>query len=315
MTCQEIDQSLALYSYDELDAGGRAAVEEHLASCERCRGALDQLRGLRGLLAEHPPAEPPPDLAVRCRQRLEDALDREQVGWRALLRSWFGLATAHPARAMSAVTLVAFGFSLGWLLRPRVAGPPAPAAANTAQAGMAGTLGGARINSISQVAPDPETGQVHITLNAEKRVTVEGSLDDPQVRQVLVYTLRSYDNPGIRLDTLSALTNGSSDPAVRSALFYVLGHDENAGVRLEALHTVSKTSWSPEVAQAFLETAEKDANPGVRGAAIDELVQHGPVPGDPGLVAALQRLASQDSDRYVRIKSRAALQQMGQPPF
>jgi hypothetical protein len=316
MTCQEIDQSLALYLYDELSAADHEAAGEHLACCERCREALDQLRRLDGLLAKHPPAEPPPDLLVRCRQRLEEALDREQVGWRALLHSWFGMAAAHPARAMTAVTLVAFGFSLGWLVRPRIGAVPAPAATNTATAGMmGGTLGGARINSISEVAPDPDTGKLHITLNAEKRVTVEGSLDDPQVRQVLVYTLRSYDNPGIRLDTLTAMGNGGSDPAIRDALLYAMVHDSNAGVRLQALHTADKSKWAPEIAQAFLEAAQNDSNPGVRGAAIDALVQHVSAGRNQELVPALQRLAEDDSDRYVRLKSQTALQQLGQPPF
>jgi HEAT repeats/Putative zinc-finger len=316
MTCQQLDQSLALYAYGELSAAERGALEEHLASCERCRRTLAELRGLDGLLAEHRAAEPPPDLLVRCRQQLEDTLDREQTGWRALLRSWFGLPTVRPARAMTAATFVALGFSLGWLLRPRVAAVPAQPATNTAAAGMTGgALGGARISSISQVAPDPETGQLHITLNAEKRVTVEGSLDDPQVRQVLIYTLRSYDNPGIRLDTLTAMGDGGSDPAVHEALLYALVHDSNAGVRLQALHTAAKSKWAPELAQALVEAAEKDSNAGVRGAAIDVLVQHVSAGRDQDLVPALERLAAEDSDRHVRLKSQAALQQLGQPPF
>jgi hypothetical protein len=320
MTCQEIDQSLALYGYGELGAAEREAVEEHLASCERCRQAMVELRGLQGLLAQHAPAGPPPDLLVRSRLCLEEALDREQTSWRALVRSWFEVATAHPARVMSALTLVAFGFSVGWLLRPRVVTQPAEPGASSPSAGTAamtgGTLGGARISSISQVAPDPETGQLHITLNAEKGMTLEGSLDDPQVRQVLVYTLKSYDNPGIRLDTLNAIgSDGGGDPVVRDALLYALEHDSNAGVRLQALHTAARSKWAPETAQALLEAAEKDSNAGVRGAAVDALVQHVSEDHDQGLVPALEKLASQDSDRYVRLKSETALQQLGQPPF
>jgi len=319
MTCQEIDQSLALYAYGELSEAERTSVEEHLVSCERCRHTMAELRGLENLLAEHPPVEPPPDLLVRSRLRLEEALDHEQVSWRALIRSWFGVATAHPAQVMTAFTLVAFGFSIGWLLRPRVAairmasGAPATTANTAAMTG--GTLGGAQISSISQVAPDPETGQLHITLNAEKHMTLEGSLDDPQVRQVLVYTLKSYDNPGIRLDTLNAIGNSGSDPTFRDVMLYALEHDSNAGVRLQALHTAVKSKWVPELGQALVEAAEKDSNPGVRGAAVDALVQHMSADHDQDMVPALQRLATEDSDRYVRLKSETALQQVGQPPF
>jgi hypothetical protein len=322
MSCQEVDQSLVLYLYDELGADQRAALESHLASCEACRQSLEQSRGLIDLLREQPAVNPAPDLLVHCRQRLEEALDQEQMGWRALFRAWLPpAAAAHPARAVTAFTLIALGFSLGWIIRPRVgalAGRPQGGAASLATSQMAGgDLGGARINSISQVEPDPETGKVQITLNAEKRVTMEGSLDNPHIRDVMVYALKSYDNPGIRLDTLSALSKNSKDPMVRDALLYALEHDKNAGVRLEALRTVSKDAWSSDAAHAFLGAAENDDNLGVREAAIDSLVSHIPaqVGGDDDLVPGLQHLATEDSDRYVRVKSIEALQQMGQQPF
>jgi len=324
MTCQEVDQSLAPYIYDELRSQERAALEAHLASCENCRRTLEQTRGLVELIRQQPVQEPTPDLLVHCRQRLEESLDREQLGWRALIRAWLPpAAAANPARAVSALTLIALGFSLGWIIRPKVGTTvsPTPGAPTTvAPAQMTGSeLRGARINSISQVAPDPETGKVQITLNAEKRVTMEGSLDDPHLRDVMVYALKSYDNPGIRLDTLSALRKNSSDPTVRDALLYALEHDKNAGVRLEALRTVSKDGWNTDVAHAFMTAAERDENLGVREAAIDTLVSHvspeGESEGEEDLVPALQRLASQDTDRYVRIKSIEALHQMGQPPF
>jgi HEAT repeats/Putative zinc-finger len=321
VNCQDFNQNLALYDYGELPQDERAALEEHLAGCEHCRNLLEQSRSFGDLINQYraQPPEPLPSLLVECRQRLEIALDREQTGWRALIRAWLPpAAAAHPARAMTALTLVAVGFSFGWLLRPRVqtsiSSTPGPeAVTDVSPAQMAGgDLGSARINSISQVAPNPETGDVRITLNAEKRVTMEGSLDNPNIRQVMIYALKSYDNPGIRLDTLTALRKGGVDPTVRDALLYALEHDPNAGVRLEALRTVGNANWNIDVAHGFLQAAEKDENLGVREAAIDSLVSHVSTQGDEDLVPALQHLASEDSDRYVRIKALAALHQMGQ---
>lgn len=316
MTCNDFEQSLPLYLCGDLPGEERADFEAHLASCRHCQAAFEESRRLEELLAGRLQPEPTPDLLVRCRQKLEDALDREQLGWWALIRSWLPpAAAAHRARAMTAVTLVAFGFSLGWILRPRVATESSPPVTNIAPAQMTGgDLGGARINSISQVAPDPETGQVRITLNAERRVTMEGSLDDPRIRQVLVYAVKSYGNPGIRLDTLNALRQGGNDPAVLGALVYALRHDPNAGVRLEALRALRKTPWDEGVQQALAAAAEKDANLGVRGEAINGLVEHALSAQDESLVPTLRQLAAADSDRYVRIKSLTALHQMGQEP-
>ena len=318
MSCKDFEQALALYPYGELSGGERADFEAHLASCDGCRAALERSKRLENLLAGRTPPEPSPDLLVMCRQRLEEGLDREQLGWRALLRNWLPPAAAqHPARAMTALTLVALGFSLGWILRPRVRAVSPEPSANVGQAQMApaaADLGGARINSISQVAPDPETGQVRITLNAERRVTMEGSLDDPRIRQVLVYAVKSYGNPGIRLDTLNALRQGTSDPDVMGALVYALRHDANAGVRLEALRALRKTPWDEGVSQALAAAAQADANLGVRDEAINGLVERAVTARDQSLVPMLRQLATADSDRYVRIKSLAALRQMGQEP-
>ena len=320
MNCQDFNQSLALYDYGELRGDERAALEEHLAGCEQCRKLLEQSRSLSDLLSRYraEPAEPLPSLLVECRQRLEAVLDREQMGWRALLRAWLPpVAAAHPARAMTAFTLVALGFSIGWLLRPRVGSrtskpEPGPATTIVPAQVVGADLGSARINSISQVAPDPETGDVKITLNAERRVTMEGSLDNPNIRQVMLYALKSYDNPGIRLDTLNALRKGGMDPTLRDASLYLLEHDPNAGIRLQALQNVGKGDWNNDIAHGFLQAAEKDPNLGVREAAIDSLVSHMSAEGDEDLIPDLQRLASQDSDRYVRIKALAALHQAGQ---
>ena len=156
MTCNHFEQSLPLYLYGEMPDEERADFEAHLACCQRCRSSLEESMRFEELLAERPLPQPTPDLLVMCRQKLEDALDREQLGWRALIRSWLPPAAAHPARAMTAVTLVAFGFSLGWILRPRVGTVSSQPVTNVAPAQMTGgDLGGARINSISQVAPDP----------------------------------------------------------------------------------------------------------------------------------------------------------------
>ena len=313
MNCHTLEETLDLYLYDELPADDRAAVESHLAACAACQGKVASARKLHELMNQRRRIEPRPEVLVRCREALEEALDREQHGWRSLIREWIALPGGiHPSRAITALTLVVFGFGFGWVLRPRLhqVVTPAQPGANSAPRYAGADLG--RISSISQVDPNPQTGQVRITLNAERRVTLEGSLDDPRIRQVLVYAVKKYDNTGIRLDTLSALKNGSSHPAVREALLYALLHDPNAGVRLEALKTVQEMGWNTEVRGALLQAVRRDTNPGVRVTAIDELVNHALKNRDQELVPVLQNLSTTDSNSYVRLKAFAALQELEQ---
>lgn len=312
MKCKDWEQRVWLYLYDDLTPEERAGCEAHLAACEGCRTRLEETRRLHALLKECPSPEPTPELLVASRRGLEEALDREELGWRGLLRGWLpGFGPGLPGRAAAVVTLVVFGFGLGWTLRPRAA-KLQPAAGESMPASFAGAdLSDLRINSISQVSPDPRTGGVRIALNAERRVTLEGSLDDPRIRQVLVYAVKSYDNPGIRRDTLDVLRTQGDNPAVRAALLFAMRHDDNAGVRLEALSATRNMQCGRDVHQALLDALEHDSNVGARIAAVDTLMQHAEEEGpDVPVVAALEKLAAQEQNPSVRMKCLVALQKM-----
>ncbi len=304
MNCKQVDEKLSLYLYDELSAEERAGMEAHLAGCATCREEAAELERLRLVLDERPLRQPAPDLLVHCRSDLEEALDREDAGWRALVRGWFGQAPGQPAmRFASALAILVLGFSMGWTMQQRT-GAPEPA---TNQAGpwVGSDLADMRINGITEVSPDPRTGEVSVTLNAERQVTLEGSLDDPHIQQILLYAVKSYDNPGIRHETLEALSGRSSNPSVREALLHAARHDPNPGVRLEALEALRSSSDQPEVRAALFEVLKKDDNPGVRVATIDMLLEH----AEEEDVPTLRELAREHQNPYVRLKCAKALRE------
>ena len=303
MECKDLQKRLLAYLYEELPSEERTVCDAHLAQCTRCQSELESTRRLHHLLSERSAEEPSPALLVECREALSSALDREPAPGSLLarLRAWVSPLRPMPAfSAAGALTLLLFGFGLGWELRAR-ARPAQPGSSNIAASSFG--LENFRINGISRVAPDPQTGEVRITLDAERRVTLQGSLDDPRIQQVLVYAVKSYDNAGIRRDTLDALRPRASNPNFRQALLYAMRQDRNPGVRLEALDAVRGLEWDADTRRAFLDLLEHDANPGLRIAAIDELVKH----ADQEVLAALGQLAAKDSSRFVRLKCATAV--------
>lgn len=311
MDCQSVEEKLTLYFYDELAAEERAALEAHLAACARCAEAAAELRRLRAALGARPSREPSPELLVRCRWALDEALDREEEGWRGLVRSWLGPSPSRAAlRLSTALSVLLVGISLGWTLH-RSPAPRGPVGGTESNPWIGADLGDLRINGISQVTPDPQTGAVRITLDAQRRVTLEGSLDDPRIRQVLLSTVREYDNPGIRRDTLDALRAHSDNPEVRAALLYAMRNDANAGVRLEALEAAREMEWSPEVRLALLGTLRHDKNPGVRVAAINVLVEH----ADEDALPVFEELAANDPNPYVRLQCASAVRELKREKF
>jgi HEAT repeat protein len=157
-----------------------------------------------------------------------------------------------------------------------------------------------RINNISQVSSDPnKSGDVRITVNAERQMTLQGSLDNPRIRQVLIDAMTGYDNPGIRHDSMEVLSRHTDNPNVRSALLYAIQNDPNAGVRLDALQVVQGMDWSPEVQQTLVNILDHEKNQGIRVAAVDVIADH----ADRAALPALARWAANDSNRYVRMKA------------
>ena len=305
MKCQDIEQLSALYLWNELAPNERADLEAHVATCDACRMALEQAQNFEKALKASPKSELEPELLARCRMALDDALDREQLGWRALLRAWFWSSSPVTATRTAAFSaLLILGFGLGWTLRPRwgAVQPVTPASqASTFD------LNNYRVRGISQVAQDPQSGGVRITLDAERRMTLEGSLDDPRIRDVLVNVVKSYDNPGIRRETLDVLRADPEEPAIRAALMHAL-HDGNPGVRLAALATVNHMECGNDTHGELLKVAEKDPNVGVRTAAIDALLEHVEKEGPDEIVTAgFEKLSSADPEAAVRLRCLAAL--------
>jgi len=191
---------------------------------------------------------------------------------------------------------------------------------------------------------DGGQGNLQVHLRAEQPVVLSGSLDDSDMRRVLTYVVRNSDrfDAGVRLDCLDALKSRIHDEEVRDALLEAAHSDKNPAVRMKALESLREIASDEEVRDAVLETLQGDVNPGVRVEAINLLVrslevesaphatpmldmggadapviaQMAPtgIPDDASaqrVVRALEELQRHDPNRYVRIRSAAALRQIG----
>jgi tetratricopeptide (TPR) repeat protein len=125
-SCAKVDALLLDYAYGELEAGSRAKVGLHLASCERCRGALAEISGTRRLMQTLEPQPAPED-------GLESLLDFAQKAAKAQQapprRSWRWLVPAFSAGGLAlALLLVISGHNR---LAPSLSAVPAPQSAST----------------------------------------------------------------------------------------------------------------------------------------------------------------------------------------
>jgi hypothetical protein len=302
MKCEWVQTNGTLYLYDELPDDARHEVEQHLAKCPECTSELNSLRAFQSALTGLKGEDPSPSLLAASRMHLQEALESTQQsrGWSRLtmdLAGWMHQLRFSPALA---VVLLMIGFGGGIMASFKI---------NVVKPGTTATttpdMSTASIASISGITQDPTTNSVQIKYNKLVPDTAQGSLNDPQIQQLLLYAARNNYNSGVRLDSIDVLTQRPDDAQVREALIFALRYDKNPGVRLKALAGLRPYVKSDvRVRDVMLEALLRDTNSGVRTEAIRTLQ---PVTADSSVRATLLALAEKDSNKYIRNESRRVL--------
>lgn len=302
MNCDWVKENVALYVYDELADDARHEVEQHAKRCSGCAAELGEMKRFHQQMSEMPALEVTPNLLASARMELQEALeDAEQArGWRRFVfdpMSWLRAAQFSPALA-AVLLMVGFGTGVGTTYQLAKGGkvvPPAVAERHQ-EAAIAG------IRSISQ---DPGTNQVRIEYERTLPEQVQGPVEDPQIQQLLLMAARSNYNSGVRMDSIDLLKQKPDDGRVRESLIFSLRYDSNPGIRLKALEALTgEVKGDIRVRNAMVEALLNDNNAGVRTGALHALEQ---VRADTSVRQALQQLADEDPNQYIRQESRRVL--------
>jgi Putative zinc-finger len=343
--CSDMEELLVLSAAgQELDPAEQAEVSEHLAHCAACAASYEQETELLALISAQR-SEPDAALLARCRADLEDGLDRqEERGWlRRSLGTLVPTSWTSPRPAWSAAMLVIVGFSVGvfgprlFEHSPKVPSPSTPSVANATPAPdstgtnptdpsveQVNTSSGSpldlRTAEVAGINVLPSGGnqppEVEIPMTAQRPVTVQGTVDNDDVKRVLLYVLRNSDrfDADVRLSAVDLLRARNNDPEIRSVLCRSVHTDHNAAVRLKALEALNGAEPQDLVRETLLDALVDDRNPGVRVEAINALrsmASKGQVTSDDHLLAILRDRMQKDPNTYIRLQSAAAIRDLG----
>jgi len=298
MNCEWVKENIPSYLYDELGDDARHELEQHLARCAGCAAEAEAVRELKQAASALPRVEPTPNLLTASRMRLQESLEtvKQNSGWQRWVfdpGAWLQQVRFSPA--LAAAILMA-GFTGGALTAYRLAPRAEGNAVATSESSIAG------IRGISQ---EPGSNNVQVRYDRLVPESVQGSMDDPRIQQLLLYAARSNENSGLRMDSINLLTRRHDDTRVREALMYALRYDRNPGVRLKALDGLADyVSEDVRVRNAVLEALMQDSNPGVRIEAIRLLESVKP---DWSVRSAFRQLAEQDQNDFIRREARRVL--------
>jgi hypothetical protein len=337
-TCEGFGPRWTLFAAGELDAAEIAELNGHLLHCAHCNATLAQENALLALLSTNR-TEPDATLLAGCRASLEDALDQEEEhGWlRRTINTWMPGSWISPAPAWSAALLLLIGFSVG-ILGPRflrhspapnsasqpgisssastltaVANPDDPASSSLSTLDLH-TANFAGMNVFPSRNNEPP--QVELQLNTRQPITVQGTVNDDEVKSVLLYFLHNSQrfDADARMNAVELLRARNNDADVRAALCQTVHTDQNAAVRLKALEALDGAEPQDIIRQTLLDALVDDHNPGVRVEAINalrEMAAKGQVDSDDHLLAVLRDRVQKDPSTYIRLQSAAAIRDLG----
>ncbi len=314
--CEAAQLDIALAVYSELPDDANHRLEHHLAECGHCRQELEAVQGLRRAMSLYPMEEPSPNLLTRTRLRLEEALDAvPRSGWmtRIVDRLFNGIARVQSAPVMASAFLV-IGLSAGGFAGYRMGQKPvAVPSASTLQIAADPVAGQreAEISGIRAIEQQPGSENVKISYDRLVPETVTGSLDNPDVRHLLLLGAQSHLDTEVRAHSVGLLAgecragHQCEDGPVRDALMVALRRDKDPGVRLKALEGLQPyVGEDRNVRNVVLNALRKDSDAKVRIKAVS-LLQ--PVDSDSSVRQVLHNVADTDENPYLRTVSRQVL--------
>lgn len=313
MNCETSQQQMILAHYGELPDEMQFPLEQHLTGCEDCRREWNALVALDEQLGALPVLEPSPNLLTASRLRLDEALDAlpprsPMQRFLGHASRWAGLLQGAPAFA---TLLLGVGFLSGNILnRYQVAHTP------KLPAPMILNGGNGPIASVSGIVQTPNSEVVQVNYNRLVPETVQGSLDDPQIRQLLMLGTRLASNNDVHAYSVALLAqecvaghacdSDDGTPGIRAALLTSLRSDKSPAVRLKALTGLQPYVADDErVRDAVLDAVLRDRSSDVRAQAISMLT---PVHADTSVREVLRTVSTQDANPAVRNASFQVLQ-------
>jgi hypothetical protein len=311
MDCELAQQKIALFAYGELPDDQCHLLAGHLTTCKRCQEEFAAVQALQQAMSLAPPLEPSANLLTQARLRLEEALDTmPRSGWlMRLQQSIFRGVTMLGRAPVAASALLVLGLaSGGWAgyqsaLRSHHSSAELPAGPGT-------------IANVSSVVREPNSENVEVHFNRLVPETTQGSLDDPQIRQLLLVGAQSQVNPRVAENSVSLLASECqaghqcADGPLRNALLVALRYDKSPANRLQALDGLKPyVAEDMRVRDGVLEALMNDEDAAVRSRAIG-LLQ--PVAADSSVQEVLHTVESEDDNPHIRTVSHEILDESPQ---
>jgi hypothetical protein len=321
MKHNQYEERLLLYIYKELTGEELHDFERHLHACSRCRKELEEMKQLNLVLDQCKTIQLSDALIQEARRELAKSLKSERKVrslTNTIIETIYDFVVPRYKVALGGATLIATGILVGYLVfqTDNNSMKREPVIAQNKIESAYPLSDESRISNLQFSSSNPISGEVEFTFDAIMPVHMKGRINDPNIQKILAYALISDQNPGVRLQSVSALASETRskepDAEVMDALISAVKFDKNPGVRKQALEALEQYSSNSKVKEALLDVLMHDESSGLRIAAINILTKRDGemIQKDSALLKVLRTTLTNDNNNYIRLRSQAVLKEI-----
>jgi hypothetical protein len=315
MNHNKYNEWIQLYLYNELTLEEKDELLSHLNDCTACNTEFEKQKKFHLMLKDVSLPETDQNLLSEARRELSAALKVEKSKRKPFTFpniNFQGFFFSPIKIAFSGAVVLILGIFAGYLLFDKEIKPDIQPVVQ--QDNLSTLNENTQITNLRFIDQDPSDGEIEFIVDAIKPVHIKGKVSDPQVQNILTYSMLYEQNPGIRLNTINLIkTNAATniDEEIKTALITVAKYDTNLGVKREALKLLRSFPFDNDVREALLYILLNDDNSAMRIEAITSLkniAEKGDGFNNDEINAFRENLKKEENN-YVRFQITTALQE------
>lgn len=326
------EEMLMLYHFGELSEMESRIFQNHLKTCPKCQQELSELQQMNSVLNLEPEKLPSMKLVEENNQKVMAKLTKEKAtsGFANFkefineLVDTFAQLFAQPKFQLSGMTAtLLIGVLIGkvWMSSGLKNNPDmmiqllsnnteiSAEQYNKFQKTLASTMlksGNVEVEDFLGSDNISEDGIMSVSYKLKNNFEVQGGLDDPTVRDMLLYAARKDENPTRRLRAIKMLSNIGMNEKIEETFNAVILHDTEDENRLRAAEILGGHDLNEKSLESFKSVALRDTCSEMRLKAIEVLKKQ----KADNVETVFAVMASRDRDEKVRAAAQEALGNM-----
>ena len=315
MSHKKYQEWIQLFLYNELSQNEKDELLNHLKNCNECSAEFEKQKRFYSSLKEIVLPEPDQNLLSEARREFKAALKVEKSKRRLFTLPSINISNFFfsPSKiAFGGATVLAAGILIGYFLfnkETELVIQPLNEDKN-----VSALEENTRITNVRFIDKDPSDGEIEFTVDATKPIHIKGNVNDPQIQNILTYSMLYEQNPGVRLNAINVISTNTAkdDREITGALLTVAKYDTNLGVRREALKLLRNFAFDTEVREALLYILLNDENSSMRIEAITSLKEISKKGNgfNEDEISAFRENLSKEENKYVKYQIRSALREI-----